>query len=479
MIHQHLYCDAGALLYYNWVIPSGQTWDRVYFGFHVGFMKGRTMSGLFLQKNFSDDINGEGFHQVLSRLYGDKPGTSDVQKARYLRLAGLFKDLYPEHDGFRIFSAPGRTEIAGNHTDHQGGHVLCASVDLDAIALAMPVSSNVIRIKSEGHDEFDVIDLTSLAPRKDELHSSAALIRGVAAGFASKGYRIGGFDAYTASNVPKGSGLSSSAAFEILVSAVLSHLYNDGTVPFKDMAIVSQYAENLYFGKPCGLMDQCGCAFGGIMTIDFKVPGSPVVDSLPVDFSDYGYALVITDTGGSHSGLTGDYAAIPQDMKKVASYYGRNLLSEIGRDEFAAHRAEAEKHVGTGPLLRAMHFFSDDARVTAQAEALKHQDIDEFLRLVNESGISSWTLLRNVYSPAHPDLQQVALGLAVTADFLGRRGASRVHGGGFAGTIQAFVPSALLAEYQSLMESFFGKGASCEIRIRNLPASEPFYGLGI
>ncbi|MHB8961674.1 MAG: galactokinase [Saccharofermentanales bacterium] len=432
------------------------------------------MSGFFILKSFPDICRSENFRHVLTRLYGDKPGTLKSQTDRYLRLSALFRDLYPGHEGFRIFSAPGRTEIAGNHTDHQGGHVLCASVDLDVIAFAVPVSGNIIRVKSEGHEDFDIIDLSDLTPRSDEVNTSAALIRGVAAGFADRGYAIGGFDAYTASNVPKGSGLSSSAAFEILVAAMLSHMYNGGAIPYTDMAIVSQYAENRFFGKPCGLMDQCGCAFGGVMTIDFKVPGSPLVDSLPVDFRDYGYSLVITDTGGSHSGLTGDYAAIPQDMKKVAEYFGKSLLSEITREEFRSHLAEAERAAGTGPLLRAMHYFNDDARVTAQADALKHQNIDEFLHLVNESGISSWTLLRNVYSPAHPDLQQIALGLAVTADFLGRQGASRVHGGGFAGTVQAFVPTELLRGYQTLMDSIFGNGASCEIRIRNLPASEPF-----
>ncbi|MHB1453202.1 MAG: galactokinase [Saccharofermentanales bacterium] len=417
-------------------------------------------------------MDNENFRSTLSGLYGDNPGTHVSQKARYLRLAGLFHSQYPSHEGFRIFSAPGRTEIAGNHTDHQGGHVLCASVDLDVIAFAMPVSGNVIRVKSEGHANFDIIDLEDLIPRDDERNTSAALIRGVLAGFAERGYRIGGFDAYTTSNVPKGSGLSSSAAFEILISTILNYMYNGGNVPPSDMAIVSQYAENHFFGKPCGLMDQCGCAFGGIMTIDFKVSGNPAVDSLPVDFTDYGYSIVITDTGGSHSGLTGDYAAIPCDMKKVAGVFGKNLLSEISRDEFRKHLSEAGKLAGTGPLLRAMHYFNDDARVSEQAKALKQHNIDEFLRLVNESGISSWTLLRNVYSPAHPDLQQVSLGLAVTADFLKRRGASRVHGGGFAGTIQAFVPVELLHEYRSLMDSFFGEGASYEVRIRNKPATE-------
>lgn len=437
------------------------------------------MNGLFLHQNFPEDMDSGDFQNILHRLYGNSPETCTSQKARYLRLAGLFKNQYPSHAGFRIFSAPGRTEIAGNHTDHQGGHVLCASVDLDVIAFAMPVPGNVIRVKSEGHANFDIIDLADLTPRSDELNTSAALIRGVLAGFAERGYRIGGFDAFTTSNVPKGSGLSSSAAFEILISTILNYMYNEGSVPSSDMAIVSQYAENRFFGKPCGLMDQCGCTFGGIMTIDFKIPGNPVVDSLPVDFGGYGYSLVITDTGGSHAGLTGEYAAIPEDMMKVAGFFGKILLGEISRNEFFAHLAEAGQSAGIGPLLRAMHYFNDDARVTAQSEALKHHDIDEFLRLVNESGISSWTLLRNVYSPAHPDLQQVSLGLAVTADFLGRRGASRVHGGGFAGTIQAFIPTGMLSGYQSLMDQFFGEGASYEIRIRNLPATEPFIESGV
>lgn len=434
------------------------------------------MNRLFACQNFENELNSEKFGVSLSRLYGDLPETRRLQKERYLRLASLFHDLYPEHDGFRIFSAPGRTEIAGNHTDHQGGHVLCASVDLDAVAFAVPVPDPVVRVKSEGYPEFDVIDLRDLSPKPEETNTSAALIRGVAAGFAERGYSIGGFDAYTTSSVPKGSGISSSAAFEILVSAMFSGMYNDGRVSFEEMAVISQYAENRFFGKPCGLMDQCGCAFGGIMTIDFREAGHPVVNSLPVDFAEYGYSLIITDTGGSHSGLTADYAAIPGDMREVAHFFGKKVLSEVRREEFAGHLAEAAKAAGPGPFMRALHFFGDDARVTSQAEAIRRRDIDEFLRLVNESGISSWTLLRNVYSPAHPDLQQLSLGLAAAGHFLGRRGASRVHGGGFAGTILAFVPTGSLPDYKALMDSFFGAGSSCEIRIRNLPAGEPFAG---
>ncbi len=437
------------------------------------------MDGTFAHNHFSSSLQSAGFRQALSGLYGDRPDTIALQRDRYLRLAGSFRSLYPEHEGFRIFSAPGRTEIAGNHTDHQGGHVLCASVDLDAVAFAAPVHGGMIRVQSEGYDEFDVIDPDDLSPRSEEANTSAALIRGVAAGFAERGWKIGGFDAYTSSHVPKGSGLSSSAAFEILLSSILNGLYNDGRVPPAEMALISQAAENRYFGKPCGLMDQCGCAFGGVMTIDFRTPGQPAVDSLPVDFNDYGHALVITDTGGSHSGLTADYAAIPADMRAVAAFFGKNVLSEVGRGEFRARIVEAERAAGTGPVLRAMHFFGDDARVTQQADALRRRDIDGFLRLVNESGISSWTLLRNVVSPAHPDRREVVLGLAATSDYLGRRGASRVHGGGFAGTIQAFVPSDLLDGYRCLMDSLFGNGASREIRIRNLPAGEPFAGLAI
>ncbi len=436
------------------------------------------MPEIFNIDDFDAETRDKTFNEVLTVLYGDgyKEGedTLRIQRERYLRLSGLFKEMYPGHGSFRIFSAPGRIEIAGNHTDHQGGRVICASVDIDVIAFAAGNDDNVIRIKSEGHSGFDVIDLNVHGPAENEKGTSAALIRGVVAGFRLKGFKVGGFDAYTTSNIPKGSGLSSSAAFEILVAAILNHMYNGSSVPLLEMAKASQYSENVYFGKPSGLMDQCGCAFGGIMTIDFKDRDNAVVRPLDIDFSGSGYFPVITDTRGDHSDLTGEYTSITEDMKKTAGFFGSSLLSQVDPDVFLARIPEAVAAVGTGPVLRAMHFFADNDRVLKQAEALEASDFSRFLDLINESGISSWTLLRNIYPVSHPERQQVALGLAVSRDQLGGNGACRVHGGGFAGTIQAFVPAGMISGYIKRMEELFGPGSSKIVRIRNMPASEPF-----
>lgn len=430
------------------------------------------MAKLFSVVDFPKSVESDYFSNFLKKLYGDEQEIISSQKDRYNRLYKLFKDKYPHHKNFRIFTAPGRTEIAGNHTDHQGGNVLCASVDLDVIAFAAPNNDNMIRVQSEFYDKFDQINLDNLSPVPEETGKSASLIRGVASGFNADKLFIGGFDAYTTSNVPSGSGLSSSAAFEILISTTLNYLYNDGTVKPLAMAKISQGAENNFFGKPSGLMDQCGCAFGGMMTIDFKDNKNVKVEHLEVDFNSFGYTPVITDTKGDHSDLTGDYAAITIDMREVANYFGKSLLSEVGFEDFNSNLAALSSKVGIGPTLRAMHFFQDDKRVTLQTNALKNSDINEFLKLVNQSGISSWTLLRNIYSPAHPQNMQLALALAATGSYLGEKGACRVHGGGFAGTIQAFVPNNMVDGYIKLMDNLFGKGSSRKIHIRDFPATE-------
>lgn len=423
---------------------------------------------------FKSFIGQEKSRIKLSEIYGPDKDTLSFQAQRYINLVDLFKSEYSFVSDIRLFSTSGRTEIAGNHTDHQHGHVLCASVDMDIIAVAAPNNLNIIRLKSEGYDNADIIDLKDLKPQDNEKYHSASLIRGIASIFCERGYNIGGFDAYTTSRVPKGSGLSSSAAFEILVSTILNYLYNNGEIDPVEMAIISQKAENIFFGKPCGLMDQCGCAAGGVMAIDFKNPGLPVVESLNIDFEQYGYSLVITNTGGSHANLNDDYALITKEMKSVAGFFGKDYLRQVNFDDFVTQIPELRNSVSDRAILRSIHYFSDDKRVTMQSDALKSGDIEYFLELVNESGLSSWTYLQNIYSISDYSNQPVSLALAASKLFLAGKGAVRVHGGGFAGTIQAFVPSAATNEYINLMQSIFGKNNSWKIRIRNKPSTEIF-----
>jgi len=425
-------------------------------------------------RNLNSWLKKEKVTAQMSALYSNNEGVLDFQRTRYEHLSCLFHTQFPKYSDIRVFSTSGRTEIAGNHTDHQRGHVLCASVDLDIVAMVSPNQENIIRLKSEGYETIDVIDLSILTPIESESYHSASLIRGIAAEFKNRGLNIGGFDAYTTSKVPKGSGLSSSAAFEIMIATILNYLYNDGTIPPVTMALVSQYAENHFFGKPCGLMDQCGCSVGGIMTIDFQTPGAPIVDAISVDFEDYGYYLIISNTGGSHADLNDDYASIPMDMKKVAQFFGKDVLRDVSKDKMMDSIPMLRAKVGDKAILRAIHFFSDDEKVTLQADALKINDIDTFLKLVNESGISSWTCLQNIYSLKLPEEQSIALGLAISNNILKGRGACRVHGGGFAGTVQAFVPKDLVDGYIQAMEAVFGKNTSWKLRIRNIPTTEIF-----
>ncbi len=410
-------------------------------------------------------------HQ-MSLLYGTNEMALNAQRNRFLHLSDLFHAQFLSRSGIRMFSASGRTEIAGNHTDHQRGHVLCASVDLDILAMVSPNNENLIRIKSEEYEKVDVIDLSVLTPQEEERYHSAALIRGIAAELKNRGYKIGGFDACTTSRVPKGSGLSSSASFEILIATIISFLYNNGVIAPVTMAVVSQSAENVFFGKPCGLMDQCACSVGGMMTIDFKTPGAPVVDVIPVDFNKFGYSLVITNTGGSHADLNDDYASIPMDMRKVAQFFGKEVLREVPEEKMMDAILPLRAQTGDKAILRAMHYFADDKRVSLEAAALVNNDFDAFLHLVNESGISSSTCLQNIYSLKLPEEQSITLGLALSKRILKTRGACRVHGGGFAGTVQAFVPDDLVEEYIHSMEAVFGQHAASTLRIRTLPATE-------
>ncbi len=386
------------------------------------------------------------------------------QAERYAGAAAEFERLFGEREA-ELFSAPGRTEVGGNHTDHQHGRVLAAGVNLDVIAVAGKNDEGVIRIQSAGYP-MDTIDLSDLSVRQEETNCAAALIRGVAARFRELGMEIGGFDAYTTSDVLKGSGLSSSAAFEVLVGTILNHFYAGQKASAVQIAQIAQYAENVYFGKPSGLMDQTASSVGGLVTIDFADVAHPQVKKVEVDFSKSGYQLCIVDTGGNHADLTGDYAAAPAEMKSVAAQFGKQVLREVTPAEFYAKIGELRKSCTDRALLRAAHFFADDARVPQEVAALEAGDFDHFRQLVIESGHSSFMYLQNVYTCKNPDEQGLSLGLAASEQILSGQGAWRVHGGGFAGTIQCFVPDSLLSDYRSGIESVFGQGSCYVLSIR-------------
>ena len=363
-----------------------------------------------------------------------------------------------------VFSAPGRTEIGGNHTDHQLGRVLAGAVSVDTLAAVRENGERVIRVLSEGYPLCE-IDLEDLEIHSSETGTTAALIRGVAAGIRNLGHQVPGFDAYVTSRVLPGSGLSSSAAFEVLIGTVINHLASCGLDAVK-IAQLGQYAENVYFGKPCGLMDQTASSVGGIITIDFADEANPAVEHLDFDFAACGHALCIIDSGADHADLTDEYAAIPREMKTVAALFGKSYLRQVDEGLFYAQLPQVRKAAGDRAALRAMHFFEDNRRVKEQVEALKRNDFQRFLDLINESGRSSWLYLQNVVPTGSTLHQELAVTLALAARLLKGRGASRVHGGGFAGTIQAFVPLDLLDEFKTGMEAALGEGRCQVLSIR-------------
>lgn len=403
----------------------------------------------------------------ISKLYGEKAA---MQAERYQKAIGEFKKLYGDVE-YRLFSASGRTEVGGNHTDHNNGCVLAAGVSLDVIAVVALTEDMKISVKSEGYPRDDV-DLTELEPKSDEQNTAAALIRGVASGFVNKGRKIGGFAAYTTSDVLKGSGLSSSAAFEVLIGTILNNAYNGGGISDVEIAQTAQYAENVFFGKPSGLMDQMASSVGGFITIDFADTKNPVIKRVPFDFAQSGHSLCIVDTKGNHADLTPDYASIPAEMKSVASIFGKSVLRELSRAELLNRIAEAREKCGDRAVLRAFHFFDENERALAQSEALEKGDFTQFLKLINQSGASSFDYLQNIYSPAHPNEQGLAVGLYTAKQILGDKGACRVHGGGFAGTIQAFVPNELLENFIKAQNNIFGEGSCHVLSIRAVGGAE-------
>ena len=403
------------------------------------------------------------YDEIFAKIYKKEDVSS--QKERYIRIAESFEQLFGSGREVGIFSAPGRTEVGGNHTDHNHGKVLAASVNLDAVAVAGTNDENIVRVKSEGY-KMDVVDLADMSVMPEERGKSASLVRGVCAGFRNRGYNIGGFDAATASDVLSGSGLSSSAAFEVLLGTILNNLYNDGKVSAVEIAQIAQFAENEYFGKPCGLMDQMACSVGGFVQIDFKDPAVPVINKVDFDFASCNHALCIVDTGGNHADLTDEYAAVRGEMESVAAKFGKSVLRDVDIAEFEKNIPVIRESAGDRAVLRAMHFFNENKRVDLQAAALKDGDFEAFKTLIIDSGYSSYMYNQNVYTCKAPSDQPVSVALAICSDILKGKGAWRVHGGGFAGTIQAFVPECALDDFKSRICAAFGEKSCYVLNIR-------------
>lgn len=403
---------------------------------------------------------------TLMDLYG--AGRISIQTRRYLQLADEVVRLSPGAgpEEVRFFSAPGRTELCGNHTDHNNGRVLAAAIDMDIATAVIPRNDNLVRIHSSGFRTIE-LNLDDLSIVKSETATSAALIRGIAYGLSRlhPGTKISGFNASMHSNVLPGSGLSSSAAFEVLIAAVLSDLWGIGITPM-EAAKIGQDSENNYFGKPCGLMDQMACACGSVARIDFADPESPELEILPFDIHQSGYSLAIVSTGGSHANLTADYAAIPKEMKSIALWLGRQTLKNTTPEELERNAKSLREACGDRAFLRAWHFVNENLRVDAMATAIRDHKFAAILEIANESGDSSWKYLQNLYAPGSPVEQGLGIALALTRNFLGSSGACRVHGGGFAGTIQAYIPDSKMTEYRSRMEAIFGQGSVIPLSVR-------------
>ena len=395
-----------------------------------------------------------------------------LSEARKAALCAGFQNAFgaaPE----RFFSAPGRTELSGNHTDHQHGRVLAGAVNLDMQAAVRVTDNGKIRILSQGYP-MNEVSLDALTPQENEINTTPALIRGVAARFRELGCDVKGFDAYMESTVLPGSGLSSSAAFEVLIGTIINGLFFDGKVSQPEIAIIGQYAENVFFGKPCGLMDQMASAVGGMVTIDFNDPQNPVIEPVAFDFASCGHALCIIDTRASHADLTDEYAAIPNELKNICAHFGKEVLRDVDEDAFYKALPVLREKCGDRAVMRAIHFFGENERVPRQVEALKKGDFTAYLQLVKESGYSSWMYLQNVIPAGYKDHQDVAVALALCEKLLIGRGGFRVHGGGFAGTVQAFVPFDILDDFRSGIDAVLGEGACHVLSIRPQGGVEAF-----
>ena len=408
----------------------------------------------------------DGVHAArLASLYCCAPAETASEAARYAVVLDGLEKTFGSHAEAGLYSAPGRTEIGGNHTDHQHGRVLAGSVNIDMIAAAAPNDKNQLRVQSEGYD-LCVIDLNDLEARKEEENTTAALLRGECAAFTQRGAKLAGLDIYISSNVPKGSGVSSSAAFEVLIGVILNDCFMAEKVSPIAIAQIGQWAENVYFGKPCGLMDQMASSVGNIITIDFADPAHPDVEPVQVDFSQAGLALCILDSCADHADLTDEYAAVPAECRAVAAVCGGEVLRDVPFDTFLAKLPECRRQCGDRAVLRAFHFYADNDRVPQQVAALRGGDFDAFLQLVTASGDSSWEYLQNVIPAGYKEHQEMGVTIAAAKHYLQGKGAVRVHGGGFAGTAQAFVPVDMLADFKAHMEAILGEGRCHVLSIR-------------
>ena len=409
-------------------------------------------------------ISSGAYDNELKRVYVSDDGVLQ-QRERYVKLINFFEEEFGENNSLSFYSAPGRTEVCGNHTDHNNGKVLAAAVNLDAVAVCAKKDGNITRVKSVGYD-MDAVDITDMNVHKDAYGTSCELIRGMYAGFIERGYNVGAFDAYTTSSVLSGSGLSSSAAFEVLIGTILNYMFNDGKISPVEIAQIAQFSENKYFGKPCGLMDQMASSVGGFVKIDFKDTKEPVITKLDFDFASCGHALCIVNTGGSHADLTPEYGAVRSEMESAAAVFGKNVLREVCPEEFKKNIALVREKAGDRAYLRALHFVTENIRVQNAVAALRADDFDGFLKMIKASGDSSYKYLQNVYTNQDVQHQNVSVALAVSDAILGSNGVCRVHGGGFAGTIQAFVKNEALKEYKETLDKVFGKDACAVLKIR-------------
>lgn len=413
-------------------------------------------------KQWREDFSLGKMDVELKKLYGE----TEANKSRYLEVLDGFEEYFGSDDReVMLCSAPGRTEIGGNHTDHQHGRCLAGSVNLDIIAAVALNGTDKVRVKSQGYPE-DAVLTGDMEIHPEEINKSAALIRGVISKFKDKGCNIEGIDVYTVSNVLKGSGLSSSAAYEVLIASVVNELFNGGKTQPVEIAQIGQFAESVYFGKPCGLLDQTASAVGNMVEMDFNDPKTPEVSRVDFDFSNSGYSLCIIDSGADHADLTDEYAAITRELKVISGYFGAEVLRDVPKEKIMENIPKLRELAGDRAVLRAVHFYNDDARVPQQVEALKAGDFERFLELVKESGRSSWMYLQNVIPAGYKEHQDVALALMLCETLLQGKGAFRVHGGGFAGTVQAFVPLDMLEGFKSGIEAVLGEGSCHVLSIR-------------
>ncbi len=432
--------------------------------------------GSYMKTSFLRWAIGRGeFDGRFSELYGNESAAG--QKSRYISALDRFSIKYGDgklDNDVHVFSVPGRSEICGNHTDHNCGAVIGCAVDIDLILVASPIEDRKINIMSEGFG-FISLDIDQIMKTPPEKFTTKALVAGVCAGFMNRGCNVGGFNAYITSNVKRGSGLSSSAAFEAAVGTVLNFYYNENKLDSVEIAKISQYAEREYFGKACGLMDQAICSVGGLVMIDFENETAPKIEKLDIDFSEFGISMCITDTGGDHSDLSDDYSSIPTEMKKVAEHFGQRVLRFVDSAALIEEIPKLRSETGDRAILRALHFADENIRVARLKTAMLKHDAAEFLRIISESGESSERLLQNIYSPKQTKRQGIALALEMSARLLkGKNAAWRVHGGGFAGTVQAFVPNELVEEFRSGMERVFGEGSCTVMQVRSSGAVTVF-----